>query len=176
MKPSRPSRRKAGASLLASAILLAFLGWRATSFTPKLPALFNVRGIRSGLTRPLERRVQRVIAQAPIAKKTGSAEIAAVLAMVQRNVEEHGVVIADLGQGSTGRQLATLVAMLAFPRFVHPARLTEKERERCRGLAGERGLYALVRADASHSALPSTATRIAKTKDHELWSLEDRGR
>jgi len=176
MKPSRRSRRSAGASLLASAALLAFLGWRTLAIAPRLPGLFHFGGIRNGLSWSFERRVQRAIAQAPMTRKTSPVETTAVLAMVKEHVELHAVVMAQLEHGSAGRQLCTLVAMLAFPRFVTPLPLTEKEQRRCRELAAGHGLYALVRADAGQSAWQSSATRIARTEKHELWRLEDRDR
>lgn len=173
MKPTRRSRRSAG-SLLASAVLLAFLGWRAVAIAPRLPGLVHWGGFRSGLTWPLERRVQRAIVQAPLSRKAGPGETSAVLAMLKKHVEEHAVVMASLAHGAAGRQLGSVVAMLAFPRYVIPVRLTEKERARCRELAGERGLYALVRADASQPAWLGTVTRVARTGEHELLRLEDR--
>jgi hypothetical protein len=173
MKPTRRSRRSAG-SLLASAVLLAFLGWRAFAIAPRLPGLVQWRGNPGGLAWPLERRVQRAIHQSSSNRKAGSAEASAVLAMVNEHVEKHAVVMASLAGGTAGRQLGSLVAMLAFPRYVLPGRLTEKERARCRELAGQHGLYALVRAGASHPPWLGTATRVARTGEHELLRLEDR--
>ena len=176
MKPTRRSRRTAGASLLASAILLVFLGWRAVAIVPRLPSVFNWGGVRGGLSWSLERREQRAIAQAPRTSKAAEAEMAAVLAMVREHVEEHAVVIADLERGIAGRQLASLVAMLSFPRYVVPSKLTEKDRKRCRALAGSHELFALVRTDAGQHDWSRGATRVAHTGQHELWRLEDRGR
>jgi hypothetical protein len=175
MMPTRRSRRSAGASLLASALLLAFLGWRAVAIAPRLPSLFNWGGVKAGLSWSPERRVQRAIAQTPRTSKASAAETTAVLAMVREHVEEHAVVIADLERGIAGRQLVSLVAMLAFPRYVVPSKLTEKDRKRGRTLAGSHGLFALVRTDAGQHDWSRGATRVAHTGQHELWRLEDRG-
>jgi hypothetical protein len=174
MKAPCRFRWSSAGSLLASAALLGFLGGRTVSIAHRLPSLLRTDGVREGWSTTLEQRFRRALAQAPVTR-SDAAESAKVLALLRTHVPEHAHVLAELERGREGKELAGLLTTLAFPRGVRPVRMEEVEREGWAGLAGADGLYALVRIDAGESGWKRAATRIARTAEHELWRLPDRG-
>lgn len=173
MKAPRRIRWSAAGSLLVSAALLSFLGWRAFSISRRLPSLLRTDGVSEGWNATLEQRFQRALGQGPLTR-ADAPENARVLALLREHVGEHASVLTEVARGREGKELVWLFSMLAFPRAVRPVRMAEVAREDWAGLAGADGLYALVRADAGEADWKRAATRVAETAEHELWRLADR--